>query len=365
MLPITKQLLTNKKNRPFLRDPKNYAIKQLKGIVAHWTANTDKGATAKANVHYFEIADRFASAHFVVDDHSIYQCVPDNEVAYHVGAKLYRADGERIRAGSGTPNNYLIGFEMCVNSDGDWNKTYKNSTELAAYLLGKYQFTVHDLYRHHDITGKDCPKMMLEEAKWAAFKQDIAEVMQKAPPVRIGIGTVTSSELNIRKGPGTNFAIAAKLKKNDPVPYFEQSGTWLRIGTDRWVSANFVQIEYVTQLGRIVAPKGSTVHKTDDAKSPIVDVIPNGVLVNLLNHGSAFYEIGEGRWVPQTEVQTILTRIGTVSGANDLNVRQGPDTSFKVLYRLSKGAQVRVLAEDNGWLQIGFSEWVFGGFIAF
>jgi len=365
MLPITTQLLTNKQNRPFLRDPQNYALKQIKGIVAHWTANTDKGANAKANVHYFQIADRFASAHFVVDDRSIYQCIPDNEVAYHVGAKLYRADGERIRAGSGTPNNYLIGFEMCVNSDGDWDKTYKNATELAAYLLSKYQFTVYDLYRHHDITGKDCPKMMLEEAKWAAFRQDIADVMKTFPPVRDGIGKVTSSDLNIRKGPGTNFDILAKLKKDDVIEFYEQSGTWLRVGVDRWVSANFIEITFATLLGKVVAAKGATVYKAADDQSGIVDVIPNGALVNILNRIGSFVKIGGNRWVKEGQVQTILTRTGTVVGANDLNVRQGPDTSFKVLYRLPKGAQVRVLSEDNGWLQIGFSEWVYGGFIAF
>lgn len=365
MLPITKQLLTNKQNRPFLRDPKNYALKQLKGIVAHWTANTDRGANARANVNYFNIADRYASAHFVVDDRSIYQCIPDNEVAYHVGAKLYRTDGERIRAGSGTPNNYLIGFEMCVNSDGDWNKTYKNSTELAAHLLGKYQLTVHDLYRHHDITGKDCPKMMLEEAKWAAFKRDIATVMETLPPVRDSIGKVTSSELNIRQGPGTNFGILAKLQKDDLIEIYEQSGTWFRVGVDRWVSANFIEVTFVTLLGKVNAARGATVFKAADSQSGIVDVIPNGAFVHIMNRIGDFVRIGSGQWVPEGQVQTILTRTGNVTGANDLNVRQGPNTSFKVLYRLPKGAQVRVISDDNGWLQIGFSEWVFGGFIAF
>lgn len=121
-MPTIKQMLTNKTNRPFLRDQNECAIRQLKGIVAHWTANTKKGADARANRNYFNGSAMYASAHYIVDDGEIIQCIPDNEVGYHVGANSYKPDGERIMEKSGlSPNYFLIGFEMCVNDDGDWN----------------------------------------------------------------------------------------------------------------------------------------------------------------------------------------------------------------------------------------------------
>ncbi|MEL6866296.1 MAG: N-acetylmuramoyl-L-alanine amidase, partial [Bacteroidota bacterium] len=85
MLPITKQFLTHRRTRPALRNRSWYTIRQLKGIVAHWTANRSRGADAMANRNYFNTTDRYASAHYIIDDHSIIQCLPDHEVAYHVG----------------------------------------------------------------------------------------------------------------------------------------------------------------------------------------------------------------------------------------------------------------------------------------
>ena len=162
MLPIKKAFLTNH-NRPALGNRSFYTIRKLKGIIAHWTANTGWGANAIANRNYFNTTTRKASAHYIVDDHSIVQCLPDSEVGYHVGAKSYKPIGMAIKEGRLTPNFFTIGFEMCVNMDGDWDKTYQNSVELAQYLLNKYNFTINELYRHYDITGKLCPKMMIEE----------------------------------------------------------------------------------------------------------------------------------------------------------------------------------------------------------
>jgi peptidoglycan hydrolase-like protein with peptidoglycan-binding domain len=143
----------------------------------HWTANEGKGADAVANRNYFNSTNRGASAHYIVDDHQIIQCIPDDEVAWHVGASKYRTIGEMVREKPFGPNYFLIGIEMCVNRDGDWSKTYRNSIELVAYLLKKYNLTINNIYRHFDITGKDCPKMMIEESDWTTFKNDVLKVM--------------------------------------------------------------------------------------------------------------------------------------------------------------------------------------------
>jgi N-acetylmuramoyl-L-alanine amidase len=167
MLPIKRLFLTNK-NRPKKK------IRKLKGIVVHWTANEGKGANALANRNYFNNTTRAASAHYIVDDHQIIQCIPDDEIAYHVGAKKYRTDGIKLSESPYGPNYFLIGIEMCVNKDGVWSKTYQNTIDLIVYLLKKHSLTVDDLYRHYDITGKDCPRMMIDEKDWNSFKIDIS-----------------------------------------------------------------------------------------------------------------------------------------------------------------------------------------------
>lgn len=167
MLVVKQMILTNH-NRPGKK------LIKLKGVVMHWTANTGVKADALANRNYFNATDRACSAHFIVDDHEIVQCIPENEVAYHVGNDTYTAIGEHLRDKPYTPNYYLLGIEMCVNSDGIWEKTYSNAVELAAALLKKHQLGILSLYRHFDITGKDCPKMLLPEKDWIKFKADVA-----------------------------------------------------------------------------------------------------------------------------------------------------------------------------------------------
>jgi N-acetylmuramoyl-L-alanine amidase CwlA len=66
---------------------------------------------------------------------------------------------------------------MCVNADGNWSITYKNSIQLTASLLKKHNLSVNNLYRHYDITGKDCPRMMIREMAWDKFKEDVESIL--------------------------------------------------------------------------------------------------------------------------------------------------------------------------------------------
>lgn len=177
MVMIKNMLLTNH-NRPGKK------IKKLKGIVIHWTANTDTGADAEANRNYFNTTGSYASTHYIVDSKQIIRCIPDDEIGYHVGAARYTELANSIREGNASPNYYLLGIEMCVNKDGDWNKTYEATVGLTAYLLKKHALSVDDVYRHYDITGKACPQIMLEEDSWNEFKSRVAIQLL---PVRIQI----------------------------------------------------------------------------------------------------------------------------------------------------------------------------------
>lgn len=363
MLPITKDLLTSTRNRPFLRDEKAYSIRKLKGVIAHWTANEGKGANAKANRNYFNNTDRYASAHYIVDDKTIVQCLYDNEVGYHVGANIYKADGNRIKEGSLTPNYFVIGFEMCVNKDGDWKKTYKNSVDLAAFLLRKYEFTINDLYRHFDITGKDCPKMMLAEKDWQAFKTDIEKAMSDDATIQIATGKVNTKELNVRSGPATTNGIVTKLAQNAEVDIFEEKNGWYRIGVGRWVSKQYVDLVFNTWLGEINSPTGANVRSGAGASSAIVDARPNGTVVRIIGQSGSWLKIADKQFIAQSLVQPLNPQKGVVDGTNELNTRQGPGTDYKILRKLSKGDVIQIFEEQDGWLRIAHSEWVYERFV--
>src|SRR4051812_44950836 len=98
-----KQLLipaSNKETRPGIPMTPKY-------ITVHETDNTAAGANAYAHARLqYNGNSRTASWHYTVDDHEIWQSIPDNEVAWHAG------DG-----GNGTGNRESLAVEICVNSD--------------------------------------------------------------------------------------------------------------------------------------------------------------------------------------------------------------------------------------------------------
>ena len=146
----------------------NYSTKtnkQNKYIVIHYVGAV---STAKNNADYFATAYRGASAHYFVDETSIWQSVEDYNIAWHCGATTYKHPDCR--------NNNSIGIEMCVKKDdsGKWyfeEDTVKNTVELVKSLMEKYNIPIDRVIRHYDVTGKNCPAPYVDNPKeWDKFK---------------------------------------------------------------------------------------------------------------------------------------------------------------------------------------------------
>ncbi|MDR4997910.1 N-acetylmuramoyl-L-alanine amidase [Brevibacillus parabrevis] len=209
-MQITEMLLTNQTARPGTKIVP-------KGLVIHWTANEGKGADAVANRNYFNKPTTEASAHYCVDDKQIVRCLPENEMGYHVGAKSYKA--EALQKLSTYPNNCTIGIEMCVNQDGDFRAMYQRTVELAADILKRYGWSVDKLWRHFDITGKNCPAYFVSDdfarkytgltavQAWSKFKADVQAALKPSPqPAQKAVDKVLV-EIN-----GTRLAATGYLK---------------------------------------------------------------------------------------------------------------------------------------------------------
>lgn len=137
-------------------------------IVIHDTGNTSRGANAETHFHYFNNADRGASAHYFVDDKQILRIIKDEDKSWHCG------DGH---GKYGITNENSIGIEMCINADGDENKTYQATVELTKHLMNQYNIPVERVVRHYDASRKICPYTWNKNnwAKWQQFKQDITD----------------------------------------------------------------------------------------------------------------------------------------------------------------------------------------------
>ncbi|MBE5905832.1 MAG: N-acetylmuramoyl-L-alanine amidase [Lachnospiraceae bacterium] len=139
------------------------ALKKVKGVVVHYTANPGTGA--RQNRDYFEgLKDSHitkASSHFVIGiDGEIVQCIPTAEISY--------ASNER--------NSDTISIECChKDKSGKFSdRTYESLVRLVAYLMGRFSLSTDDVIRHYDVTGKNCPKYFVENPDaWKEFKKDV------------------------------------------------------------------------------------------------------------------------------------------------------------------------------------------------
>lgn len=138
-----------------------------KGLVIHWTANTCETADADNNRNYFNYSGIAVSVHYIVDDHQVVQCLPEDEMAYHVGANHYTANA--LRKLSWYPNNCTLGIEICVNKNSNFTTTIRNAVELCANICKRHGWNSDHLWRHYDITGKDCPKFFVDDDSAVAY----------------------------------------------------------------------------------------------------------------------------------------------------------------------------------------------------
>ena len=178
--------LTSRRNRPYLRDPERYQIREPRAIVLHWDGNTGKGSDALANRNYFDRTDRYASAQFLTDHLRIVQSMPIREVAYHCGGTRYKHIGEQLREGYSSPNYTTWGIEMCTHESQEWEATYANTVEVAANLIVQSEglLFVDDITTHHRITGKICPKWRNDDGRLRLITDDQLHAFRQAVELR-------------------------------------------------------------------------------------------------------------------------------------------------------------------------------------
>jgi N-acetylmuramoyl-L-alanine amidase len=154
-----RHLTVNPYSRPGRR------LHTVRAIVLHWVANP--GSSAGANRDYWE--DRkdgrngYGSAHYVIDDRTVIEAIPPDEMAYHVGARSYTRFGQRI---SSYPNDATIGVELCHE---DWTgalspTVWDRAVELVGDLCMSYGLPPYAITTHYAITGKLCPRWFVDHA---------------------------------------------------------------------------------------------------------------------------------------------------------------------------------------------------------
>ena len=120
------------------------------GICVHNTANS---ATAREEKHNMEENDPTElSFHIVVDEKEALQMIPFDRNAWHAGDGL-----------NGEGNRKYISIEICYSSIGGdlFAKAEANAAIIIAQLMRKFNFTIDNIKRHYDFSGKDCPHLTM------------------------------------------------------------------------------------------------------------------------------------------------------------------------------------------------------------
>lgn len=156
MVKVKKQLVSSRAKTSAGTNGRKY-------ISVHQTANPAKGANAQ--VHANLQSNGFtASWHYQVDDKQAIQSFPHTVRCWHAGD------------GGGDGNMNSIGIELCINSDGNYNKTIENAAELIKKIMKDEGISIGNVVQHNHWSGKNCPAQLRNGKNgitWGKFKNMI------------------------------------------------------------------------------------------------------------------------------------------------------------------------------------------------
>ncbi|UED73281.1 SH3 domain-containing protein [Brevibacillus sp. DP1.3A] len=232
----------------------------------------------------------------------------------------------------------------------------------------------------------------------------------------------TTTNLNVRSGPGQTYAVVQTINPGTRYPIVQQSGEWFQIqlnaGTKGWV-ANWLVKE--VGAGQAVSPPstGSTppttnpagtgsqpkppavqgasltldfapyVYATPDASTPAIGQLHAGEKITVLNRQNGWIQFpydgvnawlstdqtnpdtgqptlpenGNGSTQPQTGQPSSSSQTATVK-TDGLNLRSEPNTTSAIQATLPVGSKLTVLEKQGDWYRIntaaGITGWVAG-----
>lgn len=150
------------------------------GICVHNTAND---APAENEIKYMISNNMEISFHVAVDDKEVVQGLPFDRNAWHAG------DG-----GNGNGNRKYFAVEICYSKSGGdrFIQAEKNAAKWIAETLKNHNWTVANVKKHQDFSGKYCPHRTLDMG-WQRFlnmvqaeldQLNAANVQAPQPPQR-------------------------------------------------------------------------------------------------------------------------------------------------------------------------------------
>lgn len=238
---VKKYLTPNQWSRP----GKESDMKPIKAVVLHWTASPR--GTAEGVYNWFEARKNgkhsYGSTQYCVDlNGDVWQYIPDEEMAYHVGSKTYT--DYALNELSSYPNNCTLGIEMCHMSwEGEYTQeTWEQTQNLTALLLMEHGLKDKDITTHKAIVGwKECPMWFHKfPEELDRFKKETKAKMKKGFRGKVH----AMWGLNVRDGVMGNKI--GKLKDKQEVKILGIRNLWYKVeipnGQIGYASGSYIEL---------------------------------------------------------------------------------------------------------------------------
>ena len=194
------------------------------------------------------------------------------------------------------------------------------------------------------------------------------------------------SGLNVRTGPSKNYRVITTYGYNTAVSVYEESNGWSRIGTNAWVSSQYLSnimnqsTTTNTQSSsfkrydiKVTAKSGLNVRTGPSTNYKIVKTYTNGTIATIQEERNGWGRTPSG-WIDliyttRNTTTTTSNKVTTTSKSNyklgrykvtaksGLNVRTGPSTNYKVKKLYSKNTVFDTYEIKGDWTKTP-SGWV-------
>ncbi|MCC7246982.1 MAG: SH3 domain-containing protein, partial [Saprospiraceae bacterium] len=125
-------------------------------------------------------------------------------------------------------------------------------------------------------------------------------------------GKITSKFVNVRSGPGTNFAKVKELTQGTIVDVYEKINNFYHLGNQQYASADYIQIIATNGAPAAGSRQGKVtstflnVRNGPGTDKPKVGELKQGALVTIFETSSnGWHRIGDARWVIGSNVKEV------------------------------------------------------------
>lgn len=304
--------------------------------------------------------DAKESVHYLVGARAIIKLLEDDWRGWHVGDKPSKD----------ITNSNTIAIAMFIREGKDVGRTLKNIVTLINKLREIYSIPLENVKRHFDVTGKECPSLLIDKKAWERFKLALKGIDKELKPIAKGKIIGVLSSLNLRKEPNDESEVIGRINSKEYFYIYEKIGDWIKTTYEHedkivegYLSKEYIEIEDIkeevleveemseedalNEISKLYAKPIKTYNALEELQKlslkeeGIIEEDKEETKVKIVAKGN----------LPM--IKRSIDRDGTVVNVDtNLAVRRGAGEENYVVGYLLAAQKIKVMQEIGGWYKI-------------